>query len=392
MKELLKQKVLFRKLVAEYIGTFLLVVSLCFTFLRGQIRIYSALSRLNYNLFFSSFQLLGTGTIAAYALNKYSPVPDNLAYALGWGFAVIIATNLAIYVSGAHLNPAVSIANGLISNTEWPTVGFYVIAQFFGAFTAAIVLYLTRVHDITDARENETMMAFVTWPKHNVNVLGALFDQAVATMVLMFVILCLVDRRSGIRPPKYLVPFHMGLVMAALVLAMGSTCGAPLNPARDFAPRLVLLFTGRNHFDNLYWIFGPILGTVSGACLGAFLFTCTLGDHRLMGHESYSASRRAHLLPPDEKTVGHKREKRHIPKPKQQEPPAPMGLQDDLPPLVEIDEATGMPIRNSTAPTEEKSYTYPHQHKGHQLTGAEGVDPISTNIEIEIEPVPVLEQ
>jgi MIP family channel proteins len=248
-----------RELLAEFLGTFVLIT-------------------------------FGVGVVAQYVLSR-NAAGSQLAINLVWGLAVTMGCYVAGGVSGAHLNPAVTIALAVHRGFPWRKVVPYSLAQVAGAFTASAVVYLTYfealkafdggVRQVTGTLA--TAGIFATYPQPYLSTMpGGFIDQIVGTALLMAVIFALTDKRNT-PPAAGLGPVLVGLLVVAIGAAFGFNSGYAINPARDFGPRLFTALAGwggdvfrAGH--SWWWV--PIVAPPIGAILGGWLYdVCVGGRH-----------------------------------------------------------------------------------------------------------------
>lgn len=224
----------------------------------------------------------GTGCVAAL---KVAGASFGLwEISIIWGIGVSMAIYLTAGVSGAHLNPAVSIALCIFGDFEKRKLPFYIIAQVAGAFCAAALVYglyislffeFEHVHHMVRGTQASLELAsiFSTYPNPAISTEQAFLVEVVITAILMCVIMSLTDDNNGL-PRGPMAPLLIGLLIAVIGSAMGPLTGFAMNPARDFGPKLMtflagwgpMAFTGGREIPYfLIPIFAPILG----ACLGA---------------------------------------------------------------------------------------------------------------------------
>jgi glycerol uptake facilitator protein len=227
--------------------------------------------------------LFGVGVVAQVAGGG---IGDHDSIAWAWGLGVMLGVYVAGRISGAHLNPAVTIALAVFKGFEWRKVGPYIGAQFLGAFVAALLVrwnYTEVLHAADPGLTVKTQGVFSTLPGNGtlpVSEWGALRDQVIGTAILLFLILAITDA-AGTPPAANLAPFVIGLLVVAIGMAWGTNAGYAINPARDFGPRLASFFTGyggafRDQTGYLYfWI--PIVGPIVGGILGAGLYQGLVG-------------------------------------------------------------------------------------------------------------------
>jgi glycerol uptake facilitator protein len=262
------------ELLAEFLGTFVLI---CF----GDGVVAMAVAALNQS---------GRGA------EIFAASGDWLIIGWGWGFAVAFGVYVAGGVSGAHLNPAVTLAMAVRRGFAWRKVPGYVIAQVVGAFAGAALVYAVykgaidsyeRAHDITrgDPDSVTTFSIFATFPAQYLhNWVGPFVDQVVGTAFLVGFVFALTDDRN--QPPKAnLAPLLIGFVVVAIGISFGANAGYAINPARDFGPRLFADIAGwgsiaipgdYGNVNGYMWI--PIVGPLVGGVIGAFFYDLFIRD------------------------------------------------------------------------------------------------------------------
>ena len=199
-----------------------------------------------------------------------------------WGLGVAMAIYLTAAISGAHLNPAVTIALWLFACFDGRKVLPYIVAQIAGAFCAAALVYGLYYNLFFDFEAANHMAGiFSTYPNAHISVGQAFLVETVITAILMCLILALTDDGNGI-PRGPLAPLLIGILIAVIGASMGPLTGFALNPARDFGPKMFaylagwgkVAFTGAR--DIPYFLV-PIFGPIIGACLGAFGYRMLIG-------------------------------------------------------------------------------------------------------------------
>ncbi|MFD7690349.1 MIP/aquaporin family protein [Streptomyces sp. NPDC059781] len=246
--------------------------------------------------------LLGIGSVAVAVVglpgSGRQAVPfgaDNwLIISWAWGFAVAFGVHVAGGVSGAHLNPAVTLAFAVRRDFPWRKVLPYWLAQVLGAFVAAALVYACYRWAIDAANAKEgitreeslaTYSIFATFPAEYFgdSWWGPLLDQIVGTGILLLLICALIDTRNT-APAANLHPFLIGLVVVVIGMAFGTNAGYAINPARDFGPRLFTFFEGWGAialpgsfgwFSGYWWI--PIVGPLIGGVLGTLVYDLFIG-------------------------------------------------------------------------------------------------------------------
>lgn len=247
-----------RELLAEFLGTFVLIT-------------------------------FGVGVVAQFVLSR-NGAGSQLAINVVWGLAVTMGCYVAGGVSGAHLNPAVTIALAVHRGFPWRKVIPYSLAQLAGAFAASAVVYATYfealnafdggVRQVTGAQATAGIWA--TYPQTFLsNFPGGVIDQVVGTALLMAVIFAFTDNRNA-PPAAGQGPVLVGLLVVAIGAAFGFNSGYAINPARDFGPRLftaVAGWGGEVFRAGHSWWWVPIVAPPVGAVLGGWLYDVCIGRH-----------------------------------------------------------------------------------------------------------------
>lgn len=219
---------------------------------------------------------------------------DWLLITWGWAFAVVFGVYVAGGISGAHLNPAVTLGFAVRRRFAWFKVIPYWIAQLVGAFAgAALVLWVYK--DAIKAFEDASSPAghnvasfsiFATFPApyFNGGVGGPLLDQIVGTAFLLMLIAAVVDMRNKAVVAN-LGPLIIGFSVAAIGISFGANAGYAINPARDLGPRLVAWMAGWGDlampgtgpwYSNYFWI--PIVGPLIGGVIGIVIYDVFISD------------------------------------------------------------------------------------------------------------------
>jgi glycerol uptake facilitator protein len=262
------------ELVSEFLGTAIIILFGC-----GSVAM--TVAALNQS---------GRGKVALEASG------DWLLITTGWGLGVALAVWVAGGVSGAHLNPAVTLAQALRRGFPWAKVPTYMAAQVLGAFAGAALVYLN-YHDaiasLDDAQKVvrgskdsvATFSIFATFPApYFDSAVGPMIDQILGTGLLVMLIFAVIDEFNA--PVKSnLAPLAVGLIVVAIGVSFGANAGYAINPARDLGPRILAWIEGWKEIAipgdygnvNFYmWI--PIAGPLIGGVLGAYLYDFLIRD------------------------------------------------------------------------------------------------------------------
>ncbi len=248
-----------REALAEFLGTFVLIV-------------------------------FGTAVVAQVVLSGNAN-GSYLSINLAWGLAVTMAIYVSAGVSGAHLNPAVTLALAVHRGFAWSKVIPYCLAQVAGAFTGAAVTFIT-YRDAFNHFDGGTRLVtgakatagiFSTYPQDFLsNVPGGLVDQIVGTALLLLLVLALGDQKNFAAEGR-LQPILVGAAVVLIGMTFGFNAGYAINPARDLGPRLFTavagwggeVFTAGNSW---WWV--PIVGPLIGGVLGGSVYDLCITKHQ----------------------------------------------------------------------------------------------------------------
>jgi MIP family channel proteins len=248
-----------REALAEFLGTFVLIV-------------------------------FGTAVVAQVVLSGNAN-GTYLSINIGWGLAVTMAIYVAAGVSGAHLNPAVTVALAVHRGFPWGKVVPYCLAQTAGAFTGALITFVTYreafdrfdggTRFVTGAKA--TAGIFSTYPQDFLSTFpGGLIDQIVGTALLMLLVLAIGDPKN-FAPEGRLQPILVGAAVVLIGMTFGFNAGYAINPARDLGPRLFTLVAGWGGEvftagNGWWWV--PIVGPLIGGVLGGYVYDLGITKHQ----------------------------------------------------------------------------------------------------------------
>jgi glycerol uptake facilitator protein len=227
--------------------------------------------------------LLGDGVVANVLLNKSKGQNSGwIVITTGWALAVTIAVYAVNAISGAHLNPAVTIAMAAIGKFAWAKVPSYIAAQLAGGVLGATLVWATYLpHWAVTPDRGVKLGVFCTAPA--IRQTGAnLLTEIVGTAMLVFGLLAILTPANLVPNTGFdlgFAPVLVGLLVWAIGLSLGGPTGYAINPARDLGPRLahaLLPIAGKGDSDWSYaWI--PIVGPIAGGVAGALLYRALWG-------------------------------------------------------------------------------------------------------------------
>ncbi|MCL4805511.1 MAG: aquaporin family protein [Anaerolineae bacterium] len=221
--------------------------------------------------------ILGDGVVANVLLGKTKGNNGGwIVITTAWALAVFVGVMVVGSISGAHLNPAVSIGLAVAGNFPWAQVPGYIVAQMVGAFIGAVIVWLSYFnHWAATSDPGLKLAVFSTGPAIR-NTVWNLVTEAVGTFMLLFGVLGI---RGAVMGTEAIDLGGLGAIpVAFLVWAIGLSLGGPtgyaINPARDLAPRIahaILPIPGKGSSDWGYsWI--PVVGPIVGAVIAALLW------------------------------------------------------------------------------------------------------------------------
>ena len=230
--------------------------------------------------------LLGDGVVANVLLARSKGQNSGwIVITVGWGVAVTIAVYAVGRISGAHLNPAVTIGLATIGSFPWPSVGGYIAAQMVGAFAGAVLVWLAYLPHWRLTEDPEAKLAvFSTGPAVR-SAAANFMTEAIGTAMLLFGVLAIGANAEGWVQAgevdlsqvfsRALQPLLVGILVLGIGLSLGGPTGYAINPARDLGPRLaheILPVPGKGSSDWAYaWI--PVVAPIAGGIAGAALYT-----------------------------------------------------------------------------------------------------------------------
>lgn len=242
------------ELVAEFLGTMLILV-----FGAGAV---------------AMVLLFGTGAAGEVVHGGYTNIT------IGWALGVMFGVMASARISGAHLNPAVTLALAAFRGFPWRKVAPYMAGQTLGAMAGAALVWFNYREAILrfDPLLEKSAGIFTTFPAFPDVPAAGFFDQVLGTALLLFLVFALTDDLNAEIPP-HLLPAMVGLVVLAIGVSFGKLHGYAINPARDFGPRLWTVIAGYRvngltDGTHVWWV--PVAAPLLGGLLGAGLYDLTI--------------------------------------------------------------------------------------------------------------------
>ncbi len=219
--------------------------------------------------------VLGCGVNANMSLNKtYGQNGGWIVTSIAWGFAVCMAVFAVGEVSGAHINPAVSIGLAAVGEFPWEKVGPYVLAQFIGAFIGATIVWLHYLPHWKATEDVGTKLGVFSTGGAIPSFWSNLFSEISGTFILIAGLLWIGANEFT----EGLNPIVVGLLIMAIGMSLGGSTGYAINPARDLGPRLAHFVLPIADKGSSKWgyapipLFGPIIGGVFGGLFYKAMF------------------------------------------------------------------------------------------------------------------------
>ncbi|XP_074618868.1 aquaporin-3-like isoform X3 [Acropora palmata] len=248
---------LMREAVAEFCGTFILLI-------------------------------FGIASVAQMVLSNWK-FGNFFSVNFGWGIGVTLGCYWAGGVSGAHMNPAVTVAFAVVKRFPLRKVPVYVAAQMLGAFVASACVYGV-YYDALNAFDGGvrqvlghkgTAGIWATYPQEYLSIGSGFADQFLGTALLVGCIFAITDKKNN-SPNKGVAPVMIGLVVFVIGATFGFNCGYAINPARDLGPRIFTamagwggeVFTAGNN-----WSWVPVIACLMGGITGAFIYIGLIETH-----------------------------------------------------------------------------------------------------------------
>jgi len=226
--------------------------------------------------------LMGVGVNANASLkNTYAEGSGWIIITFGWGFAVFLGVIVAGPVSGAHINPAVTVGLAAAGKFPWSDATGYILAQLGGALLGAFLAWVFFYSHYNATEDEGTKLGtFCTGPAIK-NLPINFFNEVLGTFVLVFVVLYIAGatlEAGNLETPVIglgsIGALPVGLLVVAIGMSLGGTTGYAINPARDLGPRIIHALVPMKNKGDSNWPYAwvPILGPITGALIAAGIF------------------------------------------------------------------------------------------------------------------------
>jgi glycerol uptake facilitator protein len=217
--------------------------------------------------------LLGNGAVANVLLKKSKGENSGwIVISAGWGFAVAIAVYTTGWVSGGHLNPAVTLGFILAGMTPWSSLPLYLTGQMLGAIAGAFLVWLTYLSHWKETSDPiHRLLCFSTRPAIR-DVKKNFLTETIATAIFLIGLLGIINSHNHIA--SGIAPYAIGILVFSIGLSLGGPTGYAINPARDLGPRIVFSFLPICSKGGADWEYAwvPVAAPLLGGALGALLY------------------------------------------------------------------------------------------------------------------------
>ncbi len=218
--------------------------------------------------------LFGTGAPGEVVHGGYTNIT------MGWALGVMFGVMASMRVSGAHLNPAVTLALAVFRGFPWRKTLPYALSQTAGGMAGAALVWFNYREAILrfDPLLEKSAGIFTTFPAFPDVPAAGFFDQVIGTALLLFLVFAVTDE-DNLDMPQYLTPAMVALIVLAIGISFGKLHGYAINPARDLGPRLWTVVAGYRvngltDGSGVWWV--PVAAPLLGGLLGAGLYDLTI--------------------------------------------------------------------------------------------------------------------
>jgi glycerol uptake facilitator protein len=217
--------------------------------------------------------LLGNGVVANVLLTRSKGFHSGwMVISAGWGFAVVVAVYVTGWISGGHLNPAITLGLSIAGKSPWHLVPYYLSGQMLGAISGSALVYLAYYsHWKPTSDANQKLLCFCTNPAIRATPWNFVTEM-IGTAVLVLGVLGIINIHNGVS--NGFGPYAIGILVFSIGLSLGGPTGYAINPARDLGPRIahaLLPIAGKGPSEWGYaWV--PVIAPLVGACLGTWIY------------------------------------------------------------------------------------------------------------------------
>ncbi len=215
--------------------------------------------------------LLGGGVCAGVSLKKsFAQNSGWIVITFGWGLAVAVAVYAVGGISGAHLNPAVTLGLAFTGGFAWADVPSYILAQMIGAILGAILVYLHYLPHWKETEDAGTKLGVFSTGPAIPNPFANLLSEIIGTFLLVLAILAIGANKFT----EGLNPLVVGFLIVSIGLSLGGTTGYAINPARDLGPRIAHFFLPIHGKGSSNWGYAwvPVVGPILGGSFGGLFY------------------------------------------------------------------------------------------------------------------------
>lgn len=217
--------------------------------------------------------IFGDGVVANVLLHKSKGNHGGwIVITMGWAMAVFIAVYSVARFSGAHINPAVTIALAVAGKFDWANVPIYIAGQFIGAMLGAFLVWVAYRQHFNETEDQELQLAVFCNAPAIRSPFNNLLTEIIGTFVLVIGVLFIIPASNSLGS---LDALPVALLVLGIGLSLGGPTGYAINPARDLGPRImhaILPIKGKGGSDWSYsWV--PVIGSVIGGILAALVFS-----------------------------------------------------------------------------------------------------------------------
>lgn len=217
--------------------------------------------------------IFGNGVVANVLLHKSKGHGGGwIVITLGWAMAVFVAVYSVARYSGAHINPAVTIALATAGKFDWANVPIYIAGQFIGAMLGALIVWITYRQHFNETTDQDIQLAVFCNAPAIRSPFNNLLTEIIGTFILITGVLFIIPSSNSLGS---LDALPVALLVLGIGLSLGGPTGYAINPARDLGPRIMHAFLpikGKGGSDWSYsWI--PVIGPVIGGILAALCFS-----------------------------------------------------------------------------------------------------------------------